>query len=83
VHPKRWLCIALQVPDVGGLVSQLIEQLRTPRRSQSDGARAVEGPCNVGLAAGVGWPSQCKRSVEARNMVEVWQFRGRGKSTQS
>jgi hypothetical protein len=27
IHPKGWLCIACDVPDVGVLISQLIERL--------------------------------------------------------
>ena len=56
MHPKRWLCTAFHLPDVGGVISQLNERLRTPR-SQSDEARAVEEPCNVRLAAQVRSPS--------------------------
>lgn len=57
MHPKRWLCTAFHLPDVGGVISQLNERLRTPQRSQSDEARAVEEPCNIGLAAQVSSPS--------------------------
>jgi hypothetical protein len=60
MHPKRWLCTAFHVLDVGGVISQLNERLRTPRRSQSGDARAEEEPCNVGLAAQI-------RSASSRN----------------
>jgi hypothetical protein len=50
-HPKRWLCTALHVLDVGGVISQPNKRLWMLRMSQSDEAWAVEGPCNVGLAA--------------------------------
>jgi hypothetical protein len=52
MHPKRWLCTAFHVLDVGGVISQLNERLRTPRRSQSGDARAEEEPCNVGWIGG-------------------------------
>jgi hypothetical protein len=55
MRTKRRLCMASYIPDVAVLVSQLIERLRSPRGSQSDGAGSAEEPCNVGLAAGVGF----------------------------
>ena len=58
MHPKRRMCTARDIPDVGGVISQLIERLRTLWRSQSGEAWAVEGPCNVELAVGVGSASQ-------------------------
>ena len=58
MHPKRWLCTAFHVPDVGGVISQLNRRMRMPRVLQSGEAWAVEGPCNVGLVAQIRSASQ-------------------------
>jgi hypothetical protein len=63
MHTKRCLCTTRYAPDVAGVISHLNERLRTPQRSQSGEAWAVEGPHDVIMTAS-----------DRRRLVTWWKY---------